>query len=738
MPHLLHEIVAKSNKSRHEIALDVAIMLLTRELKKRLGPTEKFSLCDASPMAGYDWLWSLFAMIAKEKLAPTFWAVSELKTSIEEYVSGIHATNDGAELSISQLTTVPDDWKPLLKQIKDSVILCISPPCAMTGGHTGLADKVSTEAYKMHLTTDPDTHLADEASSYRSNTADMGTEIGLCSFKLAPGSTAEDLLPPWLERRSLDNDVGDADSADGVSDELPLDVDDADEAPPVRNQRGPPKPSQTGGDFLPNGHTFAGLQHQTNNMNVDVNYAMPQFKEFFGDLKQLESLLRTFRCKTFVWTCIRKTRYAKYETEILYFDASLYEQRWHEVVKFLKKVKRLIIVVTQSFNARRFKSGLDQDGQAEATGTALTRQRKERATGFSEFDANRLERALGGAFFHFFCHLVLKLDSIPTNFAKENELCPCHKALIKGLDAYKIRLVFEAHYGVGSSFCPMGSKNLPELVDEGIEVVMDEQKNIMEEELKVFCPPPNVRPMTNSDWETLFDNMRLGYRASLSILQLKTDYIHRLPVSMGGLAVADEDRARANAVKVRNAFRLDPRRDVHDARTWKLMEPGCDFAVDLDGFIDLRKNRRELSRHFQHEIGIFRFIWVNETPAEERHAIAAVDIKRSFIGPVRISLSSRLPMFERWLKHGVVTGEDLLRCFTKARALLDLPDALGLSNHPTLKSANADGSKVKPAEMRVRLCKVLYRCDLSDMFRSQAKASKSHVAQKRKQVAPTQ
>ena len=88
--------------------------------------------------------------------------------------------------------------------------------------------------------------------------------------------------------------------------------------------------------------------------------------------------------------------------------------------------------------------------------------------------------------------------------------------------------------------CPMSCKNLPELIDEGVEEAMNEQKAIMEDEIKVFCPPPNVRPMTVRDWEDIFDDFRQGFRASLMLLNVKTDYVHRLPVSIGGLAVASE------------------------------------------------------------------------------------------------------------------------------------------------------------------------------------------------------
>ena len=65
----------------------MAIILLAQELQKKLKTGYKFGLCDASPMAGYDWLWSLFIIISKERLLPTFWAATDLKAGIGNYVA---------------------------------------------------------------------------------------------------------------------------------------------------------------------------------------------------------------------------------------------------------------------------------------------------------------------------------------------------------------------------------------------------------------------------------------------------------------------------------------------------------------------------------------------------------------------------------------------------------------------------------------------------------------------------
>ena len=82
------------------------------------------------------------------------------------------------------------------------------------------------------------------------------------------------------------------------------------------------------------------------------------------------------------------------------------------------------------------------------------------------------------------------------------------------------------------------------------------------------------------------------------------------------------------------------------------LQPDNNFSENLDRFLEEGTSRSRLSNIFQYEVAIFRFLWPSETSAEERHARAAVDIKRRFIGPVRVSLSSRLPAMEKWLKAG--------------------------------------------------------------------------------------
>ena len=98
----------------------------------------------------------------------------------------------------------------------------------------------------------------------------------------------------------------------------------------------------------------------------------------------------------------------------------------------------------------------------------------------------------------------------------------------------------------------------------------------------------------------------------------------------------------------------DPRKEVHDPRTWSFLEPDSHFATELDQFID-GTPRAECSLRFRRRVAKFRFCFAVETSIEEKHARATMAKARHHIGPVRFCLSNRLSMLETWLQRGMVS-----------------------------------------------------------------------------------
>ena len=737
---------------RYELALEFAIMILTRKMKEKNPDGEKFQLHDSSPYADFEWLWSMYIELASEDIIPTFEAVNEMRRRVSEYVKRINKTKkDDEAWTTEELTYVPEEWKPLLHQIKRSIVPHINHPAALASGNMGLADKVATEVYKQHFNCPPSVNLGEDATRVRSNTGDMGHEMAIPTFKV-DSDKVENLLPAWVQRRDLGDDIsraseleelGEPCNDDDLGDDLQVDEDDdlgcdIDEGDlecgiclddgvhpagprpePSQDQRPPVPEAPKGKEYMPNSLTISGLMHQMDNQNNDSNKAMDYWPQFWMELKNLEAMLRSSdRRQSCVVTCIRPSRFAFLEKRILKFDASLYEDRWLEVINFLKKVRPLLSGLTQTFKAARFRSKATEADVNDNTSRrkAKARSRNDTAKQLSEFDPELLEKSLSTGLFHYFINMVFLLDSIPADFAKRYALCPCHGELLKGLDGYKMRLVLEAHYGQGISSCPMGAKTLPELLSNGVRQVMDELRDLAEVSIRTYDPPPGVSEMSEQHWDILLRNFRQGYRANLAIAEMKNAYLVSLPICLGGVAVENEDEARANGRRAREAFRKDPREEVHDPRTFRLMGDGSIFSCDLDKFIDGGIARKDLRYEFRYEIALFRYPFVLETTVEERHAKASVTARKHWVGPVKLSLSNRLPMMELWIQLGVITGLDLLDAFSAARSLLDIPHLFGLDLHTNLGPVDAQGKKTHPASLRADLCNVLYRCDLADMF----------------------
>ena len=70
---------------RYEIALDVALMLLTKQ--RAVQKCVRVGWTDSSPLAGYDWIWSQYHEIPESKLIPCFLAVNRLSDAISAFVA---------------------------------------------------------------------------------------------------------------------------------------------------------------------------------------------------------------------------------------------------------------------------------------------------------------------------------------------------------------------------------------------------------------------------------------------------------------------------------------------------------------------------------------------------------------------------------------------------------------------------------------------------------------------------
>ena len=90
-PDLTIDLPSPSLVRRHELSLDIAIMLVTRQLATTRSSSSRYCLIDSSPLAGFDWVWSEYAEIMPDKLVEVFDAFCVLHRSIADHVRHLQA-----------------------------------------------------------------------------------------------------------------------------------------------------------------------------------------------------------------------------------------------------------------------------------------------------------------------------------------------------------------------------------------------------------------------------------------------------------------------------------------------------------------------------------------------------------------------------------------------------------------------------------------------------------------------
>ena len=115
----------------------------------------------------------------------------------------------------------------------------------------------------------------------------------------------------------------------------------------------------------------------------------------------------------------------------------------------------------------------------------------------------------------------------------------------------------------------------------------------------------------------------------------------------------------------------------------------------------------------------FRFVPVVETTIEQKHAkLTKSRRKHGPIGPVRASLSNRLPALQKSLLLDQMDMGILLECFSKCRKTFQLPALFGVQDHTLLNLTDAHGRLLPMAttDLHTHMSQILYHADLDSMF----------------------
>ena len=361
----------------------------------------------------------------------TFHAVICLSEAVDEHVKQ-HKQLDPDDLDQDDYMEPKSEWRPWLQAIAKHIVEIINMPGALGSGHRGLNDKAGVEVFKWGLSEPRAAPLITHAETYMAHCSDMGVELGLPDFNIS--GRHEALLPTWFHRSAGDAVIPDLEPSAAVGDDI-----DGVDGPAFHDD--PSGKADAPKHFMPNCMAFGGLQHVVNNLCEDVHKGLAHWPTFYTQLKVLEVFLRTDeRRQRYIVTCLRGSRLASPEHRFEKFEASLYEGRWHEVLRFLRALKPLLLILSRTWDENKFVRGIEFKGE-QRKDQKETQERAEKACGYRYLSPKEVTAALADALFHAYVRMSLLLEEVPEQLAWNSEECVCHGPLVKGMSEHKRKII---------------------------------------------------------------------------------------------------------------------------------------------------------------------------------------------------------------------------------------------------------------------------------------------------------
>jgi hypothetical protein len=239
---------------------------------------------------------------------------------------------------------------------------------------------------------------------------------------------------------------------------------------------------------------------------------------------------------------------------------------------------------TQCWDAVKYRRGVDARSASELERAS---EREEEADENGKLDLDLITSSINSQFFNRYIVFAIKSDEIADkDLAAWGENCICHGPMFQATSDYMKRKVLQSHYGDGNATCPMAGKLAPEIVDGHLSNLIKKLWAQTEHDL-LRGSSAELHPLTEEDIEDFKQEISRAKATSFTLFQAKQDYMFRLPNLLIGLAVLDEDRARAIGQRAVDQFERDPRPPpVHDEITWELMQPQAVFRQQLNRFLD--------------------------------------------------------------------------------------------------------------------------------------------------------
>ena len=361
---------------RYKIVLDVTLLCLARG--KEFIPMSRYLWVDSSLSVGHDWLWSQCILICDEQMLHIFEALIRLTAATQNY-------NGSAPLE--------EEVLEIMRSLHGKVQRHVYVPIAMAASHTSLSHKAKGIAHMMSLECRSWRSFQAHLQTVISVTSDLGTEASLATFQC----TLKGIAPTWFcpcVEEVMEVDDGEFGSSTAGEDH---------HCAYKGSQLHKLQPLFGAAFQVP------GVQHIVDNMSAEVHMAISYWSSFWVALKNCEALLsEPSRCRHFIWKCMRDSVWSHAIPQIEAFSYSLYEKRWHEIIRFCKGLQPLMGFLKACWDEIKYKE--DRDDRAQQV-----------------FNPSLMTQTVSNARFASYLHLVIMLDQVPEAFASWAEGCDCHE-----------------------------------------------------------------------------------------------------------------------------------------------------------------------------------------------------------------------------------------------------------------------------------------------------------------------
>ena len=666
-------VPSKSTISRGLFGLDVALMLLVRWDTR--ASVWRFGWADSSPQAGFDFLLSAHDEIDEANAIPVLRA--------HRVVCRQRALQEADDEDFDKAAL-----EDAMEVLYSGIARCNDIPVAVGKGATALQHKCAALLYKWWLLRGSQDGLLKHRMSYRCMCTDLGTEVGSAGFEIAsPWS----LLPAWLKPGDMDPDVHEANDIEAhpfmESDVMEEEVFD------------PPIAPDAWGDvklFLPTAVTIPGTLHLISNLTREISAGLGHWAAWFKQLRQFEHLWKEGRKDRYLAYCLLPSDLAARSSDFDVELGSLYKQRWGEVIKFVRKLEPLLPVLRLTWDEGKYMHG----------GDGITVKPS------AEFQPHHFTAVLSDNLFFGYTRMVLAVETITETLASWCESCQCHSEEL--LRERRTRKRPRVAPSSRQRPCPMKGKNLPALVCGQLSVAFEELSRMstmkLQETARIY--------MSAEQWEICSRDLLAAKAGIRAAMEVKFDWVKRLPWSLACVASDDSSQARDGLRKAADLYDSQPGpvQQFHHGVTKRWLDHSGPLRHSVDAFI--AGTALEGLPLLEHEAASFRLMNIAERYIEAGHA----QIKRKKMGrnwkgrsAVRMSLAARLPEAVTRVNEDPAYIQALATAFAKARVRKIVPELLGLLRHPTVAVALAN-RPMRLDKVEKELRQVVYRTDSIGMM----------------------